>query len=646
MKKITLGILAHVDSGKTTLSEALLFKCGTIRSLGRVDTKDCYLDNNSIERSRGITIFSKQARLSTASGKEFVLIDTPGHVDFSAEMERTLSVLDAAILLINAVDGIQAHTKTVWSLLKRNNIPVIIFVNKMDMCTRTKDELLLEIKNGLSEDAAVFSNTERESFFETAASSSEELMETFLGGGKLSNEQAAQAFSNRSVFPCIFGSALKVTGIEDLICYLDEYTFSKKDLLQSENKTGSNNTPSCIVYKITYDKQNNRLTHLKVTDGILHAKDFLGEEKVNEIRLYNGEKYESVKEAAAGEICCVTGLRLSKAGTTYGNTETVSSPQMESALIYAVHHPSEIDLTRMLKILRELEEELPELKVEFNESAQEIRVMLMGEVQTEVIKQLIHDRYSIDIQFGEGRIAYRETITEPVRGTGHYEPLKHYAEVQLELMPLPRGSGNRFNCNLSVDVLDTNWQRLILTHLNEKQHVGILTGSPITDIEINVLAGRDHLKHTEGGDFRQATYRAVRNALMYSKSVLLEPFYNYEIVVPETCTGRVMSDMQRKSATCNIVENKNGFAVLTGRVPVSEMTDYINEIRSFSKGQGTLSMTLCGYDLCHNEKEVIEKINYNADTDKENPASSVFCSHGAGFVVPWNEVVNYKHISI
>lgn len=637
MPKLILGILAHVDAGKTTLSEALLYGCGAIRNMGRVDSKNAFLDNNSIERERGITIFSKQAILNN----DITLIDTPGHVDFSAEMERTLSVLDAAILLINASDGIQSHTRTLWSLLKQHNIPTVIFVNKMDMPDTSKESLLRKLKTGLSEGVIDFDFNNfygTECFFEEIASCDDNLMEKYLQGEKISNSDINEAVMNRKIFPCVFGSALKMQGVDSILKILSTLTPKNKYSVDF----------SCTVYKISKDKQNNRLTHLKVAGGVLKVKDQLGEEKINEIRLYSGEKYEQIKEVHAGEICTVTGLKNSFAGMVYGEGDENIHYKMEPALIYSVIPPEDIDTPKMLGILREIEEELPEIKVEYTEGTgtNAIHLMLMGEVQTEVIKQLVLDRYKIQIEFGEGKIAYKETITEPVVGVGHYEPLRHYAEVHLQLSPLPRGSGMRFVSKISVDELDTNWQRLILTHLKEKKHIGILTGSPITDIEIKVLAGRAHLKHTEGGDFRQSTYRAIRHGLMYSKSILLEPIYRYEIVVPENCTGRVMSDMEKMHGSCTLDENAGGFTSMHGRVPVATMKNYINEVRAFTKGTGTLSLTLDGYDLCHNQQEVINEINYNPNADLANPSSSVFCSHGAGFVVNWDEVNNYKHIRL
>ncbi|MCQ2600435.1 MAG: TetM/TetW/TetO/TetS family tetracycline resistance ribosomal protection protein [Treponema sp.] len=637
MAKLITGILAHVDAGKTTLSEALLYHCGTIRSLGRVDSKNAFLDNNSIEKERGITIFSKQAELN----EKITLIDTPGHVDFAAEMERTLSVLDAAILLINASDGIQSHTKTLWSLLNQYKIPAVIFVNKMDMPDTNKETILSKLRSGLSEKICEFKKENLEnfddSFLEEISSHDDSLTEKYLNGEKILKNDICSAVADRNIFPCVFGSALKLDNVDLLFEVLNAY-FSVPNYSFDQNDFG------CIVYKVSKDKQNNRLTHLKVTGGVLKVKDNLDEEKVNELRLYSGEKYESIHETKAGEICTVTGLKNSYPGKTYGSAKSLGIAKIEPALIYSVQHPQEIDTPKMLGIMRELEEELPEIMVEFSDATKEIRVRLMGEIQTEVIQQIILDRYKIKIDFGEGKIAYKETIAEPVIGVGHYEPLRHYAEVHLKLSPLPRGSGMKFISNLSVDELDTNWQRLIMQHLKEKTHLGVLTGSPITDMEIKVVAGRAHLKHTEGGDFRQSTYRAIRHGLMYAKSILLEPMYSYEIVVPELCTGRVMSDMEKMKGTCTLTESAAGFSILTGKVPVATVKNYINEVRAFTKGQGTLSLTLSGYEECHNEKEVIKEINYDPNADLENPSGSVFCSHGAGFAVNWDKVNDYKHI--
>lgn len=698
MKNLVAGIVAHVDAGKTTLSEALLYSSGAIRKLGRVDNRDAFLDTNSIERKRGITIFAKTARLPLAlseagapeafksvtdnkasgsdkasgAGGELILVDTPGHVDFAAEMERTLSVLDAAILLVSGPAGIQAHTKTLWKLLEKHNIPTVIFINKMDMNGADSGRILDELRHAFSENIAPW---ESEELAEAVAATDDTLLEAYLSGALPGKADTARAVMARKVFPCLFGSALKLEGVDRLLGLMAELAQNKParpplregaSALKASSSAVPDTAPKsesqsaqCIVYKISRDKDGNRLTHLKVTGGVLRAKEFLGEEKINEIRLYSGDKYELVKEAPAGEICAVTGPHLIRAGTCIqsaasgaGASESGCSPAFESAMIpvlsYAVSAPPEIDEPRLLHILRELEEEMPELKVTVAEQTKEISVMLMGEVQTEVLAQLISDRFGFQVTFGEGRIAYKETITAPVRGVGHYEPLKHYAEVHLLLEPRPRGAGMKFTSDLSVDVLALNWQRLILTHLAEKEHVGVLTGSPITDIEITVTAGRDHLKHTEGGDFRQSTYRAVRQALMKTiapdTSQLLEPYYHYEIVVPENCTGRVMADAERLFGTCELVENKGGFATLTGRAPVATMKNYMNEVRAYTKGLGTLSLAVEGYFPCHNADEVIKSSGYNPDADGANPSFSVFCSHGAGYPVPWQEVDAHKHI--
>lgn len=633
MAKLITGILAHVDAGKTTLSESLLYTTGSIRSMGRVDSKNAFLDNNSIERQRGITIFAKQAALSPT----ITLIDTPGHVDFGAEMERTLSVLDAAILLINAADGIQSHTKTLWSLLRQYRIPTVIFVNKMDMPDTHKDRILEKLQKTLHAGITDFSDdfVSTPEFQEQISGLDDLVMEKYLNGESPDTADIIRLTASRNLIPCVFGSALKVQGIETLLNILNNYMMPPSYPQDF----------GCVVYKISRDRQGNRLTHLKVTGGVLKVKDYLDEEKINEIRLYSGEKFEQVKEVPAGEICTVTGPRLTMAGNAYGTGTAAGNSRLEAALRYAVQIPDGLDVPRMLQMLRELEEELPEIHVEYVEQTDEIFVKLMGQVQTEVISQLLKERHSISISFGEGRIAYKETILEPVIGVGHYEPLRHYAEVHLKLSPLPRGSGLRFLSNISVDDLETNWQRLILTHLKEKEHVGVLTGSPITDMEIEVIAGRAHLKHTEGGDFRQSTYRAIRHGLMHARSVLLEPIYRYEAVIPEFCVGRFMADLDKMHGTCTLDESAEGLAVLRGDVPVSTMKNYLNDLRAYSKGQGTLSLTVSGYRECHNQQEVVAALNYNPDADLANPASSVFCSHGAGFVVPWQEVHQYQHLT-
>jgi len=632
MPKLITGILAHVDAGKTTLSESLLYKCGVIRTLGRVDTKDAFLDHNPIERQRGITIFSKQANLSEA----ITLIDTPGHVDFSAEMERTLSVLDCAILLINASNGIQSHTRTLWNLLESYQIPTVIFVNKMDLPDTNRERLLAKLQKGLSAGVVDFSHgcISGADFNEQISGLDDALLGKYLEGYVPDRNDISRLVSERKLFPCIFGSALKLDGVDDLLDVLGTYF----TVPQMGDEFGA------LVYKISTDHQGNRLTHLKVTGGTLKAKEFLGEEKINEIRQYNGEKFEQVSEVGAGELCTVSGLKESFAGKAYGSARHVADYKLEPALIYAVNIPDGLDTTRMLQILRKLEDELPEIHVSYSEQEHEIHLMLMGVVQTEVIKNILQERYGIEVTFGEGRIAYKETILEPVVGVGHYEPLKHYAEVHLKMSPLPCGSGLHFVCNLSVEELDTNWQRLILTHLQEKTHVGVLTGSPITDMEIEIIAGRNHLKHTEGGDFRQSTYRAIRQGLMGAKSILLEPIYAYEAVVPNLCVGRFMADLNKMHGTCTLDETTEEFSTLRGRVPVATMQNYLNDLRAYTKGQGVLSMVVCGYEPCHNQDEVLTTRGYNPDADMDNPSSSIFCAHGAGFLVPWNMVKEYQDI--
>lgn len=637
MSKIITGILANVDAGKTTLSEALLYKTGTIRNLGRVDAKNSFLDNNSIERERGITIFCKQAELN----QNITLLDTPGHVDFSAEMERTLSVLDAAILVISASGKIQSHVKLLWNLLRIHKIPTLVFINKMDLIYAESEEekklkIINKVKKVFGEGIISFEkqNLFSTKFIEEVSACDDSLMEKYLEEIPLSQNDIKSQVKNCKVFPCIFGSALKLEGIEETLSTLTdlfEPSQTSKDF-------------SAIAYKVSYDKQGNRLTHLKITGGTLKAKDFIGEEKTNELRIYSGEKFESVKEVQAGNICTVTGLKLSKSGMCYGNCKTQFESTMESALIYSVTPPKEIDSSKMFSYLREIEDEFPELQISFHPEKHEIYLKLMGEIQTEVVKQLLKDRYNVEVTFGEGKIAYKETIENEVIGVGHYEPLKHYAEAHIKLSPLKRGEGLKYKTNLSVDVLDTNWQRLIMTHLKEKTHIGVLTGSPITDIELEIVAGRAHLKHTEGGDFRQATYRAIRHGLMYAKSILLEPIYNFEITVPSIYIGRVISDVERMHGSCQISDTTGELSSLTGKCPVSTMQNYINELRSFSKGQGTIALSFRGYEECHNTSEVIAQIAYNPDADLENPAGSVFCSHGAGFSVNWDQVNEYKHI--
>lgn len=635
MRKIVTGILAHVDAGKTTLSEALLYEAGILKKKGRVDTKDSFLDNNAWERERGITIFSKVARLNLGN-LELILTDTPGHVDFSGEMERALKISDQAILIINASDGVQAHTKTVWKLLRARHIPTFIFVNKTDLPGFDRDRILSNLKKELSPEAADFSGMHTEQFYEEVATASEELLDSYMEKGNLTDAEIAGAIGDSRVFPVFFGSALKGDGVGAFLEALKTYSVNPV--------TGDSFGAVCL--KITRDKAGNRLTHLKLTGGSLKVKDVLEEEKINEIRLYSGEKYEAVNEVRAIDICAVTGLKNSRPGHTYGNVTNVTDTVIEPVLTYAVKYPDDVDRTTMHRILTELEEEEPNLKVEYSEATREIYVHLMGEVQTEILTREIEERYNIKVSFGVGNILYKETIENTVEGVGHFEPLRHYAEVHLKMEPLYRGAGLQFETDVSTDELALNWQRLILTHLQEKEHRGVLTGSPITDIKITLVAGKAHLKHTEGGDFRQATYRAVRQGLMMAESTLLEPFYFYELTVPENAVGRAMTDIDRMWGTAEISEQHDGISVISGKAPVSTLNGYAKEVAAYTKGLGTLSVSLAGYEPCHNALEVIEARAYSPENDLRNTPDSVFCSHGAGTVIPWHEVYSYMHLPL
>lgn len=632
MKKITAGILAHVDAGKTTLSEALLYETGAIRKLGRVDHGNAFLDTDVQEKNRGITIFSKQARF-TYNDTEFMLLDTPGHVDFSAEMERTLQVLDYALLVISGKDGVQGHTATLWKLLQKYKVPVFIFVNKMDLDGADKAGIMTELRNSLDQNCVDFTATRDAQWLDQLAVCDEVMLEEFLETDSIKNDTIAQAIVSRRVFPCFFGSALKLEGMEMLLDGLSELT------VQPVYKEGF----GAKVYKITRDEQGNRLTHMKITGGTLHTKDMIGDEKAEQIRIYSGSKYITADHARGGDICAVTGLKKSYAGQGLGFEKHAAEPVLESVLIYQVILPPEADTHTVLIRLKQLEEEDPQLHVIWNEQLQEIQMQLMGEVQTEILKTIISDRFGFDVEFGQGRITYRETIASPVVGAGHFEPLRHYAEVQLLLEPGERGSGIVYDTACSEDVLDRNWQRLIMTHLMEKEHIGVLTGSPVTDMKVTILTGRAHLKHTEGGDFRQATYRAVRQGLRKAESVLLEPWYEFRLEVPSEMVGRAMSDVQKMGGSFSEPQPAGDFTILTGKAPVSEMKDYSVEVVSYTKGHGHLSCSLCGYEPCHNQEQVIEAIGYDPDRDVENTADSVFCSHGAGYTVNWNEVDEHLH---
>lgn len=650
MENIVLGILAHVDAGKTTLSESILYLTGKIRKPGRVDHGDAFLDNFELERARGITIFSKQAVFDLGN-LHVTLLDTPGHVDFSAEMERTLKVLDAAVLVISAADGVQGHTRTLWKLLSLYKIPVFLFVNKMDQEGTDKCRLLGELGRSLDEGCVSF-DAQKDVLYENLAMYDEEAMEEYLETETLKEEIIGRLIAERKVFPCYFGAALKLWGIQELLSGISDFAgFCTGNVTEdaAENILGdmskSKKKFGARVFKISRDPQGNRLTHLKVTGGTLRVRDVLTEdEKVSQIRIYSGEKYEAVTEARTGMICAVTGVNSTYAGEGIGAEGESEKPVLEPVLNYQVILPEGCDVHTALRNLRQLEEEDPMLKIVWNEELSEMHVRLMGEVQTEILKSLIQERFGMPVEFGTGNIVYKETIKTTVEGVGHFEPLRHYAEVHLILEPGEPGSGLVFETACSEDALDKNWQRLILTHLAEKQHRGVLTGSVITDMKITLAAGRAHLKHTEGGDFRQSTYRAVRQGLMQAESVLLEPYYTFRIEVPTEMMGRVMTDIQRMDGELQEPETDGDMTVFTGSAPVAKMRDYQKEILIYTKGRGQVSCELKGYEPCHNPEEIIGMTGYEPDRDMENPSGSVFCAHGAGFYVPWNEVQAHMHI--
>lgn len=633
MKKIVVGILAHVDAGKTTLSEGLLYSSGKIRKLGRVDNQDAYLDTDKMEKERGITIFSKQAVLEYKD-LQITLLDTPGHVDFSSEMERTLSVLDYAILVVNGADGVQAHTKTLWRLLKRYGVPVFLFVNKMDQQGCEKETLFAEIKTELSDYCVDFSVTDSETFFEEAAMAEEAAMEYFLEEGNLPSDMIKELIAKRMVFPCYFGSALKMTGVAEFL----EGVYQWIKLPSYYDNFGAK------VFKIARDEQNMRLTYLKVTGGTLKVRDLIGEEKVSQIRVYSGSKYEAIAEAEAGTVCAVIGLEHTKPGMVLGESTPSLLPLLEPVLSYKILLPEDVAPVQMLPKLRMLEEEEPELHIVWNEALQEIHAQIMGEVQIEIIQRMVLERFGVEIAFGTGNIVYKETILNTVEGVGHFEPLRHYAEVHLLLEPGELGSGMQFCTDCSEDILAKNWQRLILTHLEEKQHVGVLTGSEITDMKITLINGRAHTKHTEGGDFRQSTYRAVRQGLMQAESVLLEPYYDFRLELPQGLVGRAMTDIEKMYGSMTGPFMEGSSSVLTGSAPVVCMQNYQKEVNAYSRGEGKLTLTLGGYQPCHNTEEVCEKLGYDPDRDTRNPSSSVFCAHGAGFIVEWGQVEEYMHL--
>ena len=643
MKKLVLGILAHVDAGKTTLSESLLYLSGEIRKLGRVDHKNTFLDHNELERQRGITIFSKQAWMKYED-MEIQLLDTPGHVDFSAEMERTLQILDYAIVVINGMDLVQGHTEMVFRLLARYQIPAFLFINKMDVSPFGKEEIIEELRKRLSEQIIDFTKNDfSPADYEIMAMSKESLLEQYLDSGIITKEQIKKAIKERGIFPCYFGSALKMEGVEEFLKGMQEYVLETAKVPDFGAK----------VYKIGKDEQGSRLTYLKVTGGSLKAKTLLKikqksgeelEEKVDQVRLYSGAKFKILEEATEGTVCAVTGLKATYPGQGLGIEKDSDLPVLESVLTYQVIPKEGEDPHKVLLKLRELEEEEPELHVVWKEELQELHVRLMGEVQLDIIQNLMEKRYGIPVTFGAGSISYKETIKAPVEGVGHYEPLRHYAHVQLLLEPLERGSGLWFDTDCSEDVLDRNWQRLILTHLQEKEHKGVLTGAPITDLKITLLTGKAHQKHTEGGDFRQATYRAIRQGLKKAESILLEPYYEFRMELPTECVGKAMTDIKTMRGSFEIEKTEEETTILTGNVPVAEMQDYETKMRAYTKGRGRLFLQVKGYEPCENQEEIVNAINYDSEADLENTPDSVFCAHGAGFIVKWYEVESYLYL--
>lgn len=637
MKRIVVGILAHVDSGKTTLSEGMLFAAGKIRRQGRVDHGDAYLDTDSIERERGITIFSKQAVFGYGD-TEFTLLDTPGHVDFAAETERTLQVLDYAVLVISASDGVQPHTETLWRLLKRHRVPTFIFVNKMDLPDTFAEKILEELNKRLDEGCVDFgADKTSDEFADAAAMCSEELMEEYLETGAVSRRLLAEAVMQRKMFPCRFGCALSGEGVTEFLEELDRYTVEPP----RGEKFGAK------VFKISDGGRGVRLTYMKITGGVMRVKDIVDpdlSEKVNEIRIYSGEKYDNVSEACAGTVCAVTGLSQSRPGQGYGAEQDSEGLMSEPIFSYTVNILDGTDPHTALQKLRRLEQEETQLFVSWDERSRKIGIRLMGEVQLEVLRRIIAERFDMKADFEKGGIVYRETIADKVEGVGHYEPLRHYAEVHLLLEPLPRGSGLKFATKCSEDELDRNWQRLILTHLEEKTHLGVLTGSPICDMKITLIAGRAHLKHTEGGDFRQATYRAVRQGLMRAKSVLLEPWFEFRMELPCGAVGRAMTDINQMGGRMSPPETNGETSVISGFAPAAKIGGYRAELTAYTSGMGQLSCTFCGYEPCADSENIIEEIGYNAEADTDNTADSVFCAHGAGFNVKWNEVFDHMHL--
>ena len=639
MKHICIGILAHVDSGKTTLSEGLLYASGALRKLGRVDHGDAFLDTDALERERGITIFAKQAML-TVGEREFTLLDTPGHVDFSAEMERTLSVLDYAVLVISGSDGVQSHTRTLWRLLARYEVPTFLFINKMDLAGTDKSALMERLTQTLSAECVDFS-APPQGRDEALALCDEAALESLLERGSIDDSLISEMIKSRKVFLCFFGSALKMDGVEDFLSALARFTVAP----EYPSEFGAK------VFKISRDAQGGRLTWLKVTGGALRVKAPLSyraqnqdyQEKADQLRLYSGIKFRTLEKAGAGSVVAVTGLSHSYVGLGLGTEAEASAPLLQPVLTYQLVLPDGADAHSALTKLRELEEEDPMLRIVWNERYGQIPVQLMGRIQLEILRRRILDRFGLAVTFGEGSIVYRETIASPVLGMGHFEPLRHYAEVQLLIEPLPRGTGIQLASNLATDALDLNWQRLIFTHLLEREHAGVLTGSALTDVRFTLVAGRAHLKHTEGGDFRQATYRAVRQGLMQAESLLLEPYYDFRLEVPAECVGRAMTDLQNMGGTVDSPQSVGENTVLTGYAPVRTLRDYFTDVAAYTRGRGQLSCAVRGYETCQNQDEIVASLGYDAERDTDNPASSVFCDHGGSITIPWNEVAQHVH---
>lgn len=637
MKQTVLGILAHVDAGKTTLAEALLLKTGKLKKAGRVDHGDTALDTHALERERGITIFAGQTVFETGD-LSVTLLDTPGHVDFSAETERVLQVLDYAVLVISGTDGVQSHTRTLWRLLDLYRIPTFVFVTKMDLARRTRQALLDDLHATLSPDCIDFSADMLSERTEQLAMCREDLLEQYLQDGTVSDAQTASLIRSRRVFPCLFGSGLKTEGIDELLKLLETYIEIKKypDVFGAK------------VFKITHDAQGNRLTHLKVTGGTLRVRDTVSygdvSEKVSQLRIVSGAKFFAVEEVTAGGVCAVAGLSATVGGQGLGMEAPSAAPILEPVMRYCLHLPSDVDIRAALPKLRTLEEEDPLLHIFWNTHLQELQVALMGEVQTEILQSILLDRFGWEVRIDQGNVLYKETIETPVEGVGHYEPLRHYAEVHLLLEPLPRGSGMQFALKCSEDLLARNWQRLILTHLLEKQHLGVLTGSPLTDVKITLTAGRAHIKHTEGGDFRQATYRAVRQGLMQAKSVLLEPYYSFRLEVPPAQIGRAITDVRQMCGSFDAPEEAGELTLLRGKAPVASMSGYARQVAAYTSGRGRLFAEPAGYDLCHNPEEVIQAAAYDPEADLDNTPDSVFCAHGGGFTVKWDKVPEYMHL--